>query len=212
MRRTRIALVAGLVLLASALVVSVSGSPQAIVHTNGVPVVDLIGEARGEIEACQAGELLPAGTTAIRFPFESDAGPRVSVGVWSGASRLTSGVADSGWTSSTVTVPVRPLTHPVEHARVCFSLGPSAENVVVGGSRTSTAVAARGGNGEALPGRFRVEYARAGDSSWWSLAKTVVRHVGLGREPAGTWIALLLVALMGTSVLAASWLVLRELP
>jgi hypothetical protein len=212
MRRTAVALAAGLALVAIAIVVTLSGSPLTVVHSNGVPVEYLIGEAKGEIAACQAGELLPAGVSALRFPFESDAGPRVSVSVWSGKRLLTSGVAHSGWTSGAVTVPVKPVQHAVAGTRVCVSLGQSAENVIVGGFRTGPAVAARGGDGEVLPGRFRVEYARAGESSWWSLAKTVAKHMGLGRAPSGTWIALFLVGLMGGSILAASWLMLRELP
>ncbi|HXC23747.1 MAG TPA: hypothetical protein VNU28_04105 [Solirubrobacteraceae bacterium] len=203
---------AGLTFVAGAIAVTLSGSPLVVAHTNGIPVDFLIGEAAGEIEACQDGELLPAGISAIRFRFESDAGPRVSVSVFSGGRLLTGGVAQSGWTSGAVTVPVRPVAHAVAGTRVCFSLGHSVENVTVAGSRTSAAMAARGGAGEALPGRFTVEYARAGQSSWWSQAKTVARHIGLGRAAGGTWVALLLVGLMGGSVLAASWLVLRELP
>ena len=154
MRPTAIALVAGLALVAAAIAVTLSGSPLTVVHDNGVPVEYLIGEAKGEIEACQSGELLPAGISAIRFPFESDAGPRVSVSVWSGRRLLTGGVAQSGWTSGTVTVPVRPVAHAVAGARVCFSMGKSSEDVIVGGGKTSPAVAARGGGGETLVGRF----------------------------------------------------------
>lgn len=212
MRRTAVALVAGLALVAIAIVVTLSGSPLVVAHTNGVPVNFLVGESKGENMACQSGESVPAGTSAIRFRFESDAGPRVSVSVWSGGRLLTSGAMQSGWTSGAVTVPLTPLAHAVANARVCFALGLSAENVNIDGARTSAAVSARGGDGEALPGRFTVEYERPAHSSWWSIAKIVARHLGLGREPAGSWIALLLVVLMGGSVLGASWLLLRELP
>ncbi len=212
MRRTTVALVAGLALVAIAIAVTLSGSPLVVAHTNGVAADYLIGESKGENVACQSGELLPAGITAIRFHFESDAGPRVSVSAWSGGRLLSSGAAPSGWTGEAVTVPLTPLAHAVANARVCFVLGPSAEDVAVTGTQTSAAVSARGGNGEALAGRFRVEYEQAAHGSWWSIAKTVARHLGLGREPAGTWIALLLIALMGGSVLGASWLLLRELP
>jgi hypothetical protein len=212
MRRTAVALAAGLALVAIAIAVTLSGSPLAVAHTNGVPADFLVGESKGENVACQSEESLPAGITAIRFRFESDAGPRVNVSVWSGGRLLTSGATPSGWTSGAVTVAVRPLAHAVANARVCFTLGASAETIDVAGVQTSAAVAARGGAGEALPGRFTVEYERPAHSSWWSNVKEVARHLGLGREPTGTWIAILLVALMGASVLGASWLLLRELP
>jgi hypothetical protein len=212
MRRTAVALAVGLGLVAIAIVVTLSGSPLVVAHSSGVPVDFLVGESKGESVACQEGESVPAAITAIRFRFESDAGPRVSVSVWSGGRLLSSGTAPSGWTSGAVTVAIKPLAHPVRGARICFALGHSAETVNVDGTQTSAAVAARGGDGEALPGRFAVEYERPAHSSWWSNVKEVARHLGLGREPAGTWIAFLLVALMVASVLGASWLLLRELP
>jgi hypothetical protein len=72
-------------------------------------------------------------------------------------------------------------------------------------------MAARGGEGEPLPGRIKIEYLRADHSSWWSAAQAVARRMGLGRAPTGTWIALLLTGLMGVVVVTASWLTLKEL-
>jgi hypothetical protein len=47
--------------------------------------------------------------------------------------------------------------------------------------------------------------------SWWSMAQTVVRHMGLGRTAAGSGLVLLVLVLMGLLVAAASWLTLKEL-
>src|SRR6202043_813748 len=55
---------------------------------------------------------------------------------------------------------------------------------------------------------FRVEYLRPGHSSWWSLASSVARRMGLGHAAAGTWIVFLLIALMITVVTLASRLIL----
>jgi hypothetical protein len=120
-------------------------------------------------------------------------------------------VHGSGWTSGAVTVPVKPLAHAVSGAQICFKLGRSVETVQLGGSPTNAALAARDLNGKALPGRFTVEYMRSGNGSWWSAAETTARHLGLGRAPSGTWVALLLLISMGAVLAIASWLVLKEL-
>lgn len=208
---TRAALAAGLGFLAIALVVVLSGSPLVVSHVNAVPADEPVLEARSGSGACQDGELVPAGASAIRLTLVAAAGPRVSVSVLSGGRVLTSGVVGSGWTSGAVTVPVAPLAHSVFPARICFKLSQGAETIQLGGSPTSPAIAATGLTGGRLPGRFTVEYMRSGPSSWWSLISTVARHVGLGRAPSGTWIVLLLLVLMGATVSIASWLALREL-
>jgi hypothetical protein len=209
--RTTGALVTGFALLAIALVITLSGSPLIVTHANATPASEPILEARSGSSACQAGEVLPAGITAIRLTLVAAVGPRVNLSVLSGARVLTSGVAASGWTSGAVTVPVKALPHTVTPVRICFKLGPSAEAVQLGGSRANVMTAARSLSGVPLPGRFTVEYMRRGDSSWWSLAKTAARHMGLGRAPSGTWVALLVLLLMGTAVATASWLIVKEL-
>lgn len=209
--RTTGALAAGLALLAIALVITLSGSPLVVTHTNTTPASEPILESGRGSNACQAGEVLPAGISAIRLTLVAAVGPRVSLSVFSAGRVLTSGVTASGWTSGAVTVSIKALPRAVAPVRICFKLGPSAETVQLGGSRTSAATAARSLSGAPLPGRFTVEYMRRGDSSWWSLAKTVARHMGLGRAPSGTWVALLVLLLMVTAVATASWLVVKEL-
>ena len=209
--RTTGALVAGLALLAVALVIVLSGSPLLVTHTNATPASEPILEGGSGSNACQAGEALPAEITAIRLTLVAAVGPRVSLSVLSGTRVLTSGVTASGWTSGAVTVPVKALPHAAAPVRVCFKLGPSAETIQLGGVRTGTTVAARNFSGAPLPGRFTVEYMRSASSSWWSLAKMVARHMGLGRAPSGTWIALLVLLLMGTTVATGSWLIVKEL-
>ena len=209
--RTTGALVSGLALLAIALVITLSGSPLVVTHTNATPASEPILEAGSYSNACQAGEVLPAGITAIRLTLVAAAGPRVSLSVFSAGRLLTGGVTGSGWTSGAVTVPVKALSHASAPVRICFKLGSSAETVQLGGMRTSAVTAARNFSGAPLPGRFTVEYMRAGSSSWWSLLKTSARHMGLGRAPSGSWVALLVLLLMGTVLATASWLIVKEL-
>jgi hypothetical protein len=210
--RTTAALAAGLLLLSIALLVTLSGSPVVVARANSTPVDEPILEAVGDTGACQDGEALPAGVTAIRLTLAANIGPQVSVTVLSGARVLTGGTVDSGWTSGDVTVPVKALARPVSHARICFKLGRTVETVQLGGQRTSAALAARSLQGKPLRGRVTVEYMRTASASWWSMAETVARHVGLGRAPSGTWVVLLLLIAMGAVLATASWLLLRELP
>jgi hypothetical protein len=209
--RVGLTLAVALALIAAALGVTLSGSPLVVAGESSTRARESLAETYGAAGACQAGEVLPAGTSAIRLTLSSVTGPRVKVSALSGARVLTSGAVGSGWTSGAVTVPVGPVARTASNVRICFSLGPTVEQVAIMGSPTSPAVAARGSEGAPLPGRIRIEYLRAGHSSWWSLASSVARRMGLGRAPAGTWIVLPLLALMGAVVLTASWLILREL-
>ncbi len=205
-----LALAAGLGVLALVLVLTLSGSPLVVARTNGVPANQPILEARAGA-ACQAHEFVPAGTTAIRLTFVAAAGPRVSVSLLSGAGRVLGGSVGSGWTSGAVTVPIHTLSHPLSGATLCFKFAHAAEVVQMGGATAGQASAARESSGAALPGRFTVEYMRPGPSSWWALATTVAHHFGLGRAPAGAWVAWLVALLMAGAISLACYLVLREL-
>ncbi|HEY3970521.1 MAG TPA: hypothetical protein VGL79_03880 [Solirubrobacteraceae bacterium] len=211
MTRPTVALVVGLVLTGFVLALTLSGSPLVVTAVNATPANQPILRAGSDTAVCQSGEALPAGISALRFTMVAVVGPRVAVTVSSGSHVLTSGVAGSGWTSGAVTVPVKPLAHAVSGARLCFKLGRSAESVELGGSATSAALAATRAGGVPLAGRFTVEYMRPGQDSWWSLTKTVARQMGLGRAPAGSWVALFLILAMGTVLALSSWLLVREL-
>lgn len=205
-----LALAAGLLVLVGALALTLSGSPVVLARANAAPANQPILEAkRGS--ACQTGEFIPAGTSAIRLTLVADAGPRVSVGMLSGKRQIAAGATASGWTSGAVTVPVKHFARPVSAATICFKFGPSAETVQLGGAATSTATAARTPTGVTLLGRFTVEYLRSGPTSWWSLASVVAHHFGLGRAPAGDWVAWMVVLVMAICVALASYLTLREL-
>jgi hypothetical protein len=209
--RVRVALAAALASIAAALAVILSGSPLVRAGANSTPLNGPLAETYNAAGACQGGETLPARTSAIRLTLSSDTGPQVDVSVFTGGRLLTSGVAASGWISTAVTVPVRPLAHAVEDVKVCFRLGPTKEQVAIIGSPTRRAAAAVSSHGQPLPGRIRIEYLRPGRGSWWSLASSVARRMGLGRAPAGTWVALAVVLAMGAVVLFGCRTLLREL-
>jgi hypothetical protein len=57
-----------------------------------------------------------------------------------------------------------------------------------------------------------MEYLRPGTRSWWSMAASITRRMGLGRAPGGAWDVLLVIAFMATVVVLVSALVVREIP
>jgi hypothetical protein len=211
MRSARIALAGGLALTAIAAATVLSGSPKVLAGSNGVdaavypPLTSVPGGGSG----CQGDETVPAGSSAIRFSLEASAGPRVAVTIHSGTTARARGESAPGWLGRVVTVPVKLIDRTFHQATVCFSFTGANERVSLLGVHTPAQSAAKSG-ARALPGRIAVEYLRAGLSSWWSLAPSVARRLGLGRAWAGSWVALMVATLMVTAIALASWLALRE--
>jgi predicted membrane protein DUF2142 len=200
----KVALAGGLALLAICVVAVMSGSPVRVAATNSVVLRAKVTTAHGDSRLCQGGEVLPQGTSAVRVDVEAVVGPRVMLTALSSRRVLTAGERGSGWTGADVTVPVARVRRTTPGAEVCIAFGPSREAMTVLGERRERPA---GGS----IGRVRIEYLEAGDRSWWSLALAVARRIGLGRAPSGTWIVLVLGALMVAVAVLASWLAIREL-
>jgi hypothetical protein len=212
MRSVAVALAAGLTALVLAIGVTMLHSPMSVARTNGVATEEhRIDMTRHDASYCQANELLPQGTSALRLSFSALTGPRIHVVVTAGGRQTTSGERSSAWTSRVVTVPVKPLPRTVANVTVCASFRLKDESVTVFGEPTPPASAARDGRRH-LMGRFFIEYLRPGRRSWASLASSTVAHMGLGRAAAGAGIVLLAIALLVAIAAIASRLVLEELP
>lgn len=210
-RRVTIALASALALVAIALGMTLASAPTVILHANSTLANGSIAETATGAQACQSGEVLPAGTSAIRLTLTAEVGPRVSVKALAGNHVLTSGALGEGWTGGSVTVPVKEVTRAASNVQICFKLDPSKENVGLVGSTTGAAVAAVDGKGKPLPGRIKIEDLAVSHRSWLTVAPEVARRIGLGHAPSGTWAVLALLALMAATVVSASWLVLKEL-
>ena len=198
MRRVRIALVAGLTLLAIAIGSTLAHAPMTVARTNkiaGQPEEAIASSKEGS-SYCEPGETLPRGTSALRIWLDAVYGPRVTVEVSADGRPITSGVRGSGWVGGSVTVPVRALPRTVSGTRVCVSFAAQDETVVVQGNS----------------GRMWIEYLRPGSSSWASLVSSTARRMGLGRAGAGSWVVFVALALLAAVVVLASRLVLGELP
>jgi hypothetical protein len=210
--RIRVAVAVGLALLALGLVATLSHAPALTVPGAGVlPETQFVATSH-PASGCQSGEALPPRTVAIRLGLFAVTTPAVAVRVLTpGGGAVTSGALGPGWSGEGAVVPVRPvLAHAVAPVTVCFSVRDVNGAVAMVGRKTSGAEATVGG-GQRLPGRISVQYLQPGHRSWWSLALSVARRLGLGRTDPGTWNALL-VALLAAGVLGLSaWLVVRDL-
>jgi hypothetical protein len=208
--RVGLALAAGLLAIAIGAALTLARRPRVVVAENLPKTHHKLIAAIDHTSACQAGETLPAGVTAIRLALTADVGARVGLEALAGGRVLTRGSRSPGWEGASVTVPVRPLAQSFAPVEICFALTELNGQVVMLGVPTRHAVAARG-EGQALPGRMHIEYLQPGGQSWWSLANSVAWHLGLGRAASGPWNVFLLMALAALLVGLSTWLALREL-
>jgi len=209
--RVRVALAAGLALMAIAVGATLTDSPPTVAWTDSTPLTEPLTQTMRSARVCQADEMLPRGTSAVRLSLFAIFGPRLTVKAYAGGRVLTSGVRDAGWTGEVVTVPVQPVRHGASHVKLCFALGRTSEVIGMIGGPASPGQARAVGDGQQLGGRMRIEYVKPGRRSWWSLAPSVARRMGLGHTAAGTWIVLLLLAVMAAVLAGASWLAVKEL-
>jgi hypothetical protein len=221
-RKVTVTFVVGLVLVVVAVAVTLTGSPPRAVG-KGVPLKAELADISSNIVICQANEVLPAGVSAVRIWMWAFFGSSVHVTAYSGSRVLTEGKRDAAWTGLSVTVPVKPVRHTTSNVTLCFALEPNSEPMLILGARAplgelakivknatpAAELAAR--KAQPVDGRVRIEYLAPGQGSWWSRVLSVARHIGLGHVVSGTWIALLIAALMaGVGVLAVR-LTLREI-
>jgi hypothetical protein len=210
MRRVKIALAAGLTLIAVAIGVTLSRAPLGVAGMNLVLNEKLTSTNRAS-SACQSNEVLPRGTSAIRIALSAFIGPRVTVKALSGKRVITHGARGSGWTGGVVTIPVRSVHAAISHIRICFAIALAGDETVTAyGEPATPTLAARSREGRPLPGRVRIEYLRP-RRSWWSIAASVARRMGLGHAWSGTWIVFLAIALLTAVAALTSRLILREL-
>jgi hypothetical protein len=210
MRSVRIALAGGLALVGIAVGVTLTQAPTTVIASDGIAEEAEVASTRSAAEACQAGETVPAGTTAIRLALAAELGPPVTIAVFSGGAVVTRGTRGSGWTGASVTVPVKRVPRTIPAARVCFALGHPIEAVAIFGRKTS-ATGALSAGAQRLPGRVAIEYVRQGSASWLSLVPAIARRMGLGHAWTGTWVAFALVVAMAFGLALCCRLVLREL-
>jgi hypothetical protein len=206
----KVALGAGLTLIAIALLVTLSHAPATIANARSVPPEKRLALTTADARGCQRGETLPRDTTAIRLGLFAVSSPEVSVQVYQGSQRIAAGVLGRGWSGEGATVPINELARTMSPVKVCFGLKSVINKVAMYGRRTPPASATIS-EGEPLSGKISIEYLQPGHRSWWSLAGSAIRHLDLGHAASGILNVLLVIALMGATLALSSWLVLREL-
>jgi hypothetical protein len=209
-RNVAIVLALGLLTLAGTLAVLLSKGPLRVVGATPVVVNQELLVTSRAVTACQSSETLPGGTVAVRISISDIYGPRVTVSAFSRTGPITAGERGGGWTEDVVTVPVRLVSHTYGGATVCFALARGAGVARIDGQAVPSSSAARDRHGRPLPGRVRIEYLSPGHS-WWSLASSVARRMGLGRASGGLWIVVFAIALMVVVALLAARVALQEL-
>jgi hypothetical protein len=199
----------GVALIAIAVALTLTRSPPRVVRTSSLGQAT-VASALADASFCQAGEALPAGVSGIRLTIWAYFGANIHVTVSSGSRTLTAGRRGPDWTGSTVTIPVTPLRHAVSPVKVCIDVGPNSEVLYFTGTEAPRSAAAVTSTGEPLAGRLGIEYLAAGNRSWWSRILEVARHMGLGHALTGTWVVLLIAALMAAVGGLAIRVALRE--
>jgi hypothetical protein len=213
MASVKIALTAGLVLLALGVCAVLVDSPMSLARINrstaGAPQQP-IAQTSARASYCQARETLPARTLAIRVSLQASIGPRVRLTVSSDRGALTTGEQGRGWNGDVVSVPVRPLAREHSGVTVCVTFQAQNELLTLRGRSIPGMAASYDAHGP-LAGSMRLEYLRAGTRSWASLIPTIARDMGLGRAFEGPAVVYAALALVLAIVLLASRLLLEEL-
>ncbi len=210
-RRVQTGLLAALALLVLAVVLTLLESPPDVLRSNGVPVDVVLASTTSSARTCQAGEVVPAGTSAVRMTLGSELGPELSLAGVSAGRTVFHGHRGGGWTGASVTVPVDYLSHTIADVQVCFTPRRATERLLVLGHETSSAVAITASDGEKLGGRMSIEYLRGGSASWLSQIPSIARRIGLGHAWAGTWVVFVLLAAMSVNLFLICRFMLREL-
>ncbi len=211
MNRAKAAVLLSFLLIALLVGLTLRRSPARVVSarsTGNLRLLSTVGDATG----CQGGEVLPADVTAVRVGLQSAAGPPVHLRILAGSRVLAMGRRGGGWSGDSLTFAVKPLKHPHTDVRICFAIGPNSELVRILGQGTSEREGLVWTPRQQVAGKAGVEYLQPGRSTWWSLALTVARHMGLGHVVTGTWIALLIAVLTAAVGALATGALLRELP
>ncbi|HEY3827604.1 MAG TPA: DUF2142 domain-containing protein [Solirubrobacteraceae bacterium] len=198
------ALVSGLVLIAAAIALTLSRSPLVLAGTNSVEPTTVTASTAGPASACQHGEAIPQGTTAVRLWLEGNVKSRTHVAVLTGGRTVASGTREGGELGKVTTIAVGRIARKLRDAQLCFSFDRAVQAIAVLGEP-----ARRGAPGATA--RMRVEYLRPGPSSWWSLIGVVAQRIGIGRAPEGSLVALLPLILMALAVLLVAWTIIRQL-
>jgi hypothetical protein len=194
----RLVLAAGLVLLLTALGVTLAQSAPRAAGSNHVPEIEeAVKLKRKGGRHCQDGETIPGNAAALRLLIGTYGRPVPEMSVSArrpGGERVTAGERSAGGREGRVDIPVERVENSASGVRVCVRVGGPGRSVLYGAG-----------------GRVRLEWMRPGSESWFALAPTVAHRFGLGRASVAGSLLLPFAALLLLAAWAAAVrLVLRE--
>jgi hypothetical protein len=199
----------GALIIAGLLLGVLLQTPERVIASNSVTIAGELGSAPSGSTVCQAGERLPASTQTLRVSLAGYLGPEVSLSVLRGGVAVARGEHHAEWVGGSLTFGLRPAIRSETAATICITRDSTRRALsLLGGESAPGAVATEGRT--PLAGRMRVEYLTRGNRSWLASAESVARRLGLGHSPGGTWIVLLLVAMMACACVLGTRLLIGE--
>jgi hypothetical protein len=202
----------GCVLLAVALAATLTHAVPVRTGTNEMLATDALGGSVGRLDVCQAGELIPAGTGAVRVSLATTGrpGPALRLVARNGRTTIGHGGLAAGWSGETATIPLRPVTRGQRSARICVTLGASSSVTLEGeASADPSAGPSATASGADLGGRMRFEYLTSERQSRWAQVGAVARRMGYGRALGGGSVAYAVALLMLLAASLGLWRLVR---
>lgn len=177
--------------------------------TNGVGHEAFLPVLEPGARACQRGELLPAGTSAVRLfaTSEQTPGPRLAIELRRHGRLLQRTVGATGARDLAVIAPIRSLGRDLANVTLCFTVGAQGGRIAAVGGYVPPGTGKAAIDGTPIEQAMAVDYL-SGVESGWSFRSTIARRIGMGR---GDWGRPYLAWLAAACVLAAIVLALRTI-
>ncbi len=196
MTRTRTALAGALLALVIALVVVGARRQPQIASTDRVPNYTFVTEVFAGQQLCQAKEIVPAGTAALRMTIGTygKPGPPLAIAVTAPvpgapARRITSGDLAEGWRQGVISLPVSHVAQTHAPATVCIANRGAWPVAIAGTTPPAHYGFADTLNGQALPSEVRIDYMLPGHPSWFSMLGTLAQRMTFGKGTYVGWMA-----------------------
>jgi len=204
------ALAAGWLLLAVALVVTMSRSAIRQTGSNHVNVQAALGLIGAGQTLCQGNEIVPAGTAAVRAylsPTAAENGTTtVTVRADASGAIVARGAATPGPSRDSITIPVRPVVRDETPASICIATT-GGSPLAIGGEPSARPATI---DARPLAGDLRLVYLEPRAESWWSFLPTVVARMSAGSRWSGAQAALCVLLLSLAAAGLASWQLARQ--
>jgi hypothetical protein len=191
MTPARWALAGALLAIVVALIVLLTGRQAQIASTDRVPNYTFVTELYSGQQLCQANEIVPAGTAALRMTIGTygKPGPPLAIAISAPASyarkapmrRISTGGIAKGWRQGVISMPVTRVTRIHAEANVCIANRGPWPVAIAGTTPPANYYVADSVDGNALSSEVRIDYMFAGRPSWFAMLSTIAERMTLGK-------------------------------